>query len=149
MCTRAGWTYPRLVRYFITRGLLLLALQFIVEDPVWNLSYFTVHNDASGKTEFSYSWFFGTRPVDSLSLSLLSLSLSLSLSLFNVFPPIGILQALGLVMIFAGLLLTFQLWLNDFLVSQKKQIRLRLPSGPFCACCLPFCPPSALSTSWS
>lgn len=38
---QAGWSAARVRRFFVTRGLLLIALQFLVEDPAWILGLFT------------------------------------------------------------------------------------------------------------
>ena len=35
---RLGWTRDAIVRHLIVRGLILIALQFLVEDPVWPLA---------------------------------------------------------------------------------------------------------------
>jgi uncharacterized membrane protein len=37
----AGWTPQRIRRYFLSRGLLLIALQFFIEDPAWVLGVLT------------------------------------------------------------------------------------------------------------
>jgi len=35
---RLGWTWSAIARHLIVRGLILIALQFLVEDPVWPLA---------------------------------------------------------------------------------------------------------------
>ena len=34
---RKGWSKQRLIRYFVLRGLLLMALQFVVANPAWSI----------------------------------------------------------------------------------------------------------------
>ena len=39
--TKAGWTPHQIRRFFINRGLLMIALQFLIEDPAWILGVLT------------------------------------------------------------------------------------------------------------
>lgn len=40
---RDGWSHGRLTRFFLARGILLIALQLLVENPAWGLAF--VHGD--------------------------------------------------------------------------------------------------------
>lgn len=35
--SNAGWTQQKIVRYFVIRGTLLIFLQFVLENPIWNI----------------------------------------------------------------------------------------------------------------
>eukprot|EP01114_Cavostelium_apophysatum_P019433 TRINITY_DN6268_c0_g1_i1.p1 TRINITY_DN6268_c0_g1~~TRINITY_DN6268_c0_g1_i1.p1 ORF type:complete len:434 (+),score=29.84 TRINITY_DN6268_c0_g1_i1:111-1412(+) len=39
--TKAGWTKLQILRHFMIRGIVLIILQFVCEDPVWCLSQYT------------------------------------------------------------------------------------------------------------
>ena len=44
---RAGWEEDRITRSFIIRGLLLIVLQLIIENPAWIVSSLSVHAGAA------------------------------------------------------------------------------------------------------
>lgn len=42
----SGWGEFRIIRFFLTRGLLLLFFQIVIENPAWMLGYLSVNADA-------------------------------------------------------------------------------------------------------
>lgn len=85
--SQAGWSAARLRRFFVTRGLLLIVLQFLVEDPAWILGLFTTLPGAAVSR--------GAVPGGGSSVMIY----------------VGVLFSLGAAMVFWGLLLCAPSWL--------------------------------------